>query len=71
MNYGAWREISGVFEEYVAVHYAKIIDTGRPLLAILLLRRKTLEIQFLFLETWSTSQVYVVLLFRVGPVRMD
>ena len=68
-NYGAWREISWVFEEYVAVHYAKNIDTGRPLLEILLLRRKPLEIQFLFLETWSTSQV--VLLSRVSPVRMD
>ena len=63
------REISGVFEEYVAVHYAKNIDTGRPLLEILLLRRKTLEIQFLFLEAWSTSQV--VLLSRVSPVRME
>ena len=68
-NYGAWREISGVFEECVAVHYAKNIDTGSPLLEILLLRRKPLEIQFLFLETWSTSQV--VLLSRVSPVRMD
>ena len=63
------REISWVFEEYVAVHYAKNIDTGRPLLEILLLRRKTLEIQFLFLEAWSTSQV--VLLSRVSPVRME
>ena len=68
-NYGAWREISWVFDEYVAVHYAKNIDTGRPLLEILLLRRKPLEIQFLFLETWSTSQV--VLLSRIGPVWMD
>ena len=63
------REISWVFEEYVAVHYAKNIDTGRPLLEILLLRRKTLEIQFLFLEAWSTS--LVVLLSRVSPVRME
>ena len=63
------REISWVFEEYVAVHYAKNIDTGRPLLQILLLRRKTLEIRFLFLEAWSTSQV--VLLSRVSPVRME
>ena len=63
------REISWVFEEYVAVHYAKNIDTGRPLLEILLLRRKNLEIQFLFLEAWSTSQV--VLLSRVSPVRME
>ena len=68
-NYGAWREILWVFEEYVAVHYAKNIDTGRPLLEILLLRRKNLEIQFLFLEAWSTSQV--VLLSRVSPVRME
>ena len=58
-----------VFEEYVASHYAKNIDTGRPLLEILLLRRKTLEIQFLFPESWSTSQV--VLLYQVGPVRMN
>ena len=68
-NYGAWREISWVFEEYVAVHYAKNIDTGRPLLEILLLRRKPLEIQFLFLETWSTFQV--VLLSGIGPVWVD
>lgn len=68
-NYGAWREILWVFEEYIAVHYAKNIDTGRPLLEILLLRRKPLEIQFLFLETWFTSQV--VLLSRIGPVWMD
>ena len=68
-NYGAWGEIAGVFEECVAVHYAKNIDTGSSLLEILVLRRKPLEIQFLFLETWSTSQV--VLLSRIGPVWMD
>ena len=68
-NYGAWGEIAGVFEECVAVHYAKNIDTGSPLLEILVLKRKPLEIQFSFLETWSTSQV--VLLSRIGPVWMD
>ena len=68
-NYGAWGEIAGVFEECVTVHYAKNIDIGSPLLEILLLRRKPLEIQFLFLEIWSTSQV--VLLSRIGPVWMD
>ena len=74
MNAKLWgmeRDIRGFRRIYVAVHYAKNMDTGRPLLEILLLRRRTLEIQFLFLETWSTYQVYVVLLSRVGPVRMD
>ena len=42
------REISWVFEEYVAVHYAKNIDTGRPLLEILLLRRKLWKFSFYF-----------------------
>ena len=45
------------------------ISTLADHLEILLLGRKPLEIQFLSLETGSTSQV--VLLSLVSPVQMD